>query len=188
MTKPARTDLSADYVRRVLDYDHKTGIFRWKVRADYDHRWNTQWVGKIAGTVAPTGYRYIQMGTLVPYPASRLAWLHFYGVWPEDKVDHENGVRDDNSIDNLRDANPSLNGANKAKQRNNRSGYVGVHFNAQNDKWRARVNRNKIAYDIGFYGSAEEAAHARAAFLKQLGDTQGPTNPERERYFHWRDR
>ena len=60
--------------------------------------------------------------------AHRVAWAIYYGVWPEDCIDHINGDRSDNRISNLRDANKSTNGMNRGPQRNNSSGMKGIYF------------------------------------------------------------
>lgn len=182
-----RTDLTAEFVRRVLDYDPQTGELKWRARPEYPQKWNSKWAGKVAGTTAPQGYRYIQVFGRSAYPAHRLAWLHFYGEWPEHEIDHANGVRDDNRIGNLRCADDSENGSNKAMMRNNRSGFPGVHFDRQRGKWRATIQMHRVRHDVGFFSTAEQAAAARNHFAKRIQKEFVPSNPGRPRYFHSRD-
>ena len=63
-------------------------------------------VGAIAGTLYPNCYRYVTINRK-RYCEHRLAWLYVYGKWPEDMVDHINGIKDDNRIENLREATRS---------------------------------------------------------------------------------
>lgn len=179
--------LTAEYIRHVLDYDPLTGILVWRFRPEGPRKWNSKWAGKQAGTISPTGYRYLNLGKISPFGAHRIAWVHFHGEWPMGNLDHINGIRDDNRIVNLRLANYSQNGANKAMQRNNASGFIGVHFETQRGMWRARVNRNSRTYDVGFFNTPEEAHAAREEFLRKLKDAFTPNGMERPKYFHSRD-
>ena len=43
------SDLTADYVRSILDYDKETGIFVWRYRSDKALNWNARYAGKEAG-------------------------------------------------------------------------------------------------------------------------------------------
>jgi hypothetical protein len=43
----------------------------------------------------------------VAYKTHRLIWLHYYGVWPVNRVVHINGDPKDNRISNLKEANPN---------------------------------------------------------------------------------
>lgn len=50
---------------------------------------------------------------------------------------------------------------NKRKQRTNRTGYNGVHYEADRGKYRALIYVNSKRIDLGRYDTAEEAAEAR---------------------------
>lgn len=76
-------------------------------------------IGSEAGTLRPDGYRVIKVpfeGKRVQIMAHVVAWAMHHGEYPPDEVDHENTIRTDNWIDNLRDANRSQNGANRPKR------------------------------------------------------------------------
>src|SRR3990167_927341 len=102
MTKPIPTH---ERVRELLAYDRKTGIFRWKV---VRHRVP---IGSIAGSKHCDGYWQIRMDGHL-YMAHRLAWLWVFGVWPITMIDHKNGDKACNCIENLREATKSQNKAN----------------------------------------------------------------------------
>jgi hypothetical protein len=53
---------------------------------------------------------------MVIYYAHRLAWLWWFGEWPEGGLDHINRIRNDNRIDNLREATRSENQRNRRKE------------------------------------------------------------------------
>jgi hypothetical protein len=54
-----KSTLDAEYVRRCLDYDSDTGVFRWRARDDVPIRWNTRYAGRVAGYLNGDGYRVI---------------------------------------------------------------------------------------------------------------------------------
>lgn len=183
-----RTDLTADFVRSVLNYDSETGILSWRERPEYPRKWNTRYAGKVAGIIQPSGYVYIQVRGRVAYSGHRIAWLHFFGENPAAAIDHINGIRSDNRITNLRQASNSDNCCNKAKQRNNKSGFVGVHFDAQHRMWRATINKDGFRHDVGFFADPEIAATARSNFLESIHGKFVPNHTDRKRYPHGRDR
>ena len=49
------------------------------------------------------------------YMRHRLAWLYVYGEFPAGQIDHINGERHDNRIENLRDVSPQGNQHNRRK-------------------------------------------------------------------------
>ena len=91
-----KTDLTAEKLRSLLNYDLITGEFTWKKQKGQ----------KNAG--APAGWhgreRYVQIGVDGHlYYAHRLVWLYVYGKWPLNQLDHINGNPSDNSLINLRE-------------------------------------------------------------------------------------
>lgn len=159
--KKVRKNLTAKFVRSILAYDSKTGIFRWRYRKDRHVNWNSRWVGKVAGSEIK-GHITIQVkGRGTSYYAQRLAWLHHYGHWPRHEIDHRDGVRSHNWIKNLREADDSQNACNKAMQSNNTSGFVGVTFHPATGKWRAAINVREKKYSLGLHKTPELAAKAR---------------------------
>lgn len=58
------------------------------------------------------------------------------------RVDHRNRNTLDNQRKNLRLASCSENGANRGPQENNTSGYKGVTWDAERQKWKAQLKKN----------------------------------------------
>ena len=94
-----------------------------------------------AGTVSPRGYIQVRRG-VQKFMAHRIIWGMHYGSWPESGIDHINGDRLDNRIENMRDETQFANCKNAAKYPRkepwiatgvNRSGY-GFTAHAQVDK------------------------------------------------------
>jgi hypothetical protein len=158
MTK-ARDDLPVECVRSVLDYDPATGVLVWKSRQDRIGRWNTERVGKIAGTINDRGYIVVAINGK-DFRAHRLAWAIVTGEWPEAEIDHRNMIKSDNRWDNLRPSTHSQNNQNKTAQSNNTSGYKGVSFCKVSRTWSARMKVGTRYKFLGRYSTPEEA-HAR---------------------------
>lgn len=86
-------------------------------------------------------------------------------------VDHANRDRLDNRRENLRIASRSQNTANSIMSSRNTSGYKGVHFRKEQNRWRAFICVNKKGISLGQYATAEEAAHAyNEAASKYFGE------------------
>ena len=150
------SDLSAEFLRSILDYDPDTGIFRW--RAGYTRGVSA---GRMAGRVNGQGYGSISIRNK-HRSTHRLAWLYVYGVWPPASVhvDHINGNRADNRIANLRLATPQQNAHNRGRHI---GGKKGTTFNKQARKWQASIRRpDGVDLYLGLY-ETEDAAHARYA-------------------------
>ena len=153
--------LTAARLRELLSYDPETGVFRRKTSA------GGVAIGSIAGNDDWNGYRRIRVHPH-SHMAHRLAWLYVHGEWPKHEIDHINGVRDDNRIANLREATPAENQQNRARSRNNKSGFTGVSWHRQSNKWRAKIKVNRKVIWLGGFPDPESAAAAYAAAKANL--------------------
>jgi hypothetical protein len=105
-----------------------------------------------------SGYYVVKINSKA-YPWHRLVWEHFYGPIPEGmQIDHINGVRDDNRLENLRLATNSQNGMNTKKYKNNTSGVRGVRWNKSKGKWEASINVNGKTKYLGSFKDIKKAA------------------------------
>ncbi len=86
----------------------------------------------------------------------RLIYLYFYGELPE-TIDHINGDRLDNRIENLRKATASQNQHNRKNQKNSTSGHKGVCFDSSRNKWVVQVAINNKRKKIGRFEDFELA-------------------------------
>lgn len=153
---------TAALANECLEYDPSSGLLYWK-----KPRSNRVKCGSIAGTVNDQGYRIIVLDDN-DHRAHRLAWLLVYGEWPSGEIDHRNGVRNDNRIGNLRVATRSQNVHNTRKRRNNQSGFKGVNFQPDCNKWRAAITFNGLIRHIGLFEDKADAAAAYLAEAKKL--------------------
>jgi len=120
-----------------------------------------QKVGDVAGNVSKTrGYRRITVDRKT-YSVHRLVWFMVYGKWPDNEIDHINGVRDDNRIKNLRDVTASINLRNQNIYDNNSSGITGVCWHKATEKWQARIYLNGKRKHLGLFDCKYRAASTR---------------------------
>jgi hypothetical protein len=75
--------------------------------------------------------------------------------WFPDEVDHVDGVRDNDRVENLRAATASENQCNKRRLRNNTSGFKNIRFKAK--KWNVELKLNNKNYYFGRYDDLELA-------------------------------
>lgn len=160
-------------LREMLDYDPETGRMTWKFRPMHHFknlaawkRWNTSYAGKLTGYTDPNGYIRINIqGT--PYLAHQLAWAIYYGEFTP-IIDHENLKPGDNWIKNLRKATCSQNQHNRTINKNNTSGFKGVGWHKQQQRWRAYIVVNWKQKSLGLYDTKEEAHQAYCAAADKL--------------------
>jgi hypothetical protein len=157
------TQITAEALRRELAYDPETGVFTRLIAR------GGQKVGAVAGWQGKNGYWYINVCGR-KHSAHRLAWLHFYGVWPSTLLDHRNRRQMDNRISNLREATDSLNSLNTPLRRDNTSGHRGVYWFPRTQKWMAMVCVNGRQVHLGYFVDKQDAIAARHAAMVGRGD------------------
>lgn len=145
--------ITQEYLTKILHYDIGNGVFTWLRHSDIDL------VGTIAGSANDQGYVQIVFDG-VSSKAHRLVWLYLYGEFPKRIIDHVDGDKGNNRIENLRECSYSENQANRGLNRNNTSGYKGVSFCKVRRKWRALVYYQKSRICCGFYNDIIDAAKA----------------------------
>ncbi len=159
-------DLSRDELMVRISYDQQTGIFRWKT-PPRRNRWNLK-IGDIAGCVAGHGYRFITINQH-RYYAGRLAFLFVYGRWPEPMIDHINGVKDDDRIENLREVTSRENGQNLRKHRDGK--LVGATFRSRGYKnpWQSSIKVLGQSIFLGDFATEYEAHEAYVVAVVEYG-------------------
>lgn len=149
----------------LLDYDPETGLFKWKVRAS-----NACKKGWFAGCRDGHGYTLIRIGQSL-VKTHRLAWFLSEGSVP-DQVDHINGSRSDNRVENLRDCTVSQNLCNRHHlSTRNTSGVTGVYWVKTNKRWAAQIKIKGKSSHLGCFTDKDDAIKARKdAELKYYGE------------------
>lgn len=110
-------------------------------------------------------------GYVSAYVDGKMIRLHKLLMSSSGIVDHINRDKLDNTLENLRIANKSINAINAKISSRNISGYRGVCFDYRSSKWYARIGLNKKGIFLGYFKDIEEAYRARKnAELKYYGE------------------
>lgn len=164
-------------LRQLLSYEPESGVLRWRVT-----RGSRAKVGGVAGSIdADTGYVRITINYR-RFLAHRVAWAICHGKWPSAFMDHRDGNRKNNRINNLREANLSQNSRNCSSRRKSTSKYLGVSWHSGKKKWEARISDGTRSHHLGTFDDEFDAAraynttalkiHGQFARLNTIGDEQ----------------
>ena len=131
-------------------FDYKDGNLIWKVAKAAKLK-----VGDIAGYLDICGYIVIGVDYKI-YRAHRLIYLYHNGYLPL-YLDHIDGNRSNNKIDNLRSATISQNQMNRKLSTRNTSGTKGVVWDKRSKRWVVRVVAESKEYFFGYFEDKELA-------------------------------
>jgi hypothetical protein len=133
-------------------FELKDDCLYWK---NVVHLNQSKLIGQKAGSIHSTGYKHITFNGKV-YKSHRLIWLYVYGYLPKE-IDHINGDRQDNRLENLREVTRSQNQFNKCLAKNNTSGTKGVSWHKKSKSWTVRLCINKKPKHLGYFKDLELA-------------------------------
>lgn len=167
-----------EQLRELLTYDPETGKLFWKPRPvemfrDTPQRvaghscaiWNARYAGREAFTcLNDKGYLHGRIfGRDVL--AHRAAFALHTGQWPDQWVDHENGIKTDNRATNIRAATPSQNNSNRAYGHNTPGGMKGAYLSGRTNMWRSYIGIDGRQKFLGLFATADlaHAAYCEAA-------------------------
>lgn len=155
---PKTNDLTREEVDRLFEY--RDGQLFWKERG-IGRRFE-----KPVGTKNSKGYFQVEIKG-VTYKIHRLIWV-MHGNDPVPILDHVDGNRGNNKIQNLRPATSSQNCMNRKHDNKNAAGATGVFWYKALQKWQVRIWANNKSYHGGYFDCPKEAAKVAASMRKEL--------------------
>lgn len=118
--------------------------------------------GKPCGQRANNGKGYARVWVNGRYLyAHRIIYAIIHGEMPEGEIDHINGNRIDNRIENLREVSTVENMHNSKIYKTNKSGFTGVYWDTQRQKWQAYIMVDNRQINLGRFENFEDAVEAR---------------------------
>lgn len=151
----------------------RDGVLFWRKRTVADTSrltvdgWNRLYAGHpVKVRITSRGYDCFSVRG-VRFSAHRAIWLLHFGKMPTGQIDHINGNRTDNRIENLRDVTASQNRMNMVLRSDNKSGVVGVH--RRGSGWVATICARGNRQLLGQFRKFDEAVAARKLAERQLG-------------------
>lgn len=128
------------------------------------------WKGleQVAGYYDPEGYVQVRLqGKL--FQAHQIIWLMVHGEMV-DLIDHRDGDKHNNKLNNLREATKQINAINSGLPSNNSSGVKGVSWHKAGRKWTAQIKHNQKKIHLGSYDTLLDAVGARLRAEEELWD------------------
>lgn len=158
----ANSTLSQSTLMRLFEYNAATGIF---TRL---HSIHGNPLRKEITEANSNGYIAMVICGRKEY-AHRMAWLWVYGIHPSGVIDHINGIKTDNRIENIRDVTQQANLQNRKKIRlNSKSEFRGVRPSLK--KWSARITVSGKEHHIGSFDTREDAYAAYLSAKRLMHD------------------
>lgn len=161
-----KQELTQEFIKTLFDYDSLTGVITWKERdlslfkrESRGKVWNTRYANKPVGSISKVdGYVETSINDK-SYRVHRLVWLYVYGYFPKHDIDHINGIRHDNRICNLREAErkENLQNLRKCRSTNKTSGLLGVHFNKKRNLYIAQITIDGHTKTVGCFNDKIDA-------------------------------
>lgn len=133
MPKPMIPLPSKEQLQEFFRYDDSLGALVWRERRNSLIRTDGP-----AGSLNSRGYRQVCIGSTT-YKHHRLVWAYFNGDPGPLEVDHINGIKGDDRIENLRLATHAQNQYNFGLRADNSTGYRGVRFHKSSQKYMAQI-------------------------------------------------
>lgn len=168
---------SLEYLQECFEYNRDTGELFWKVRPLHHFKsegrwrmWNAQFSGKKISYINNTGYHAVGIGS-IRYLVHRINWKIKYGEDPKECIDHIDGNKLNNRIDNLREASKLQNKINQMVTKNNTLGVKGVSYANKHKSYQTAIAIDGKRTYLGSFNTIEEASLVyQAASLKYHGE------------------
>ena len=156
----AKVIITKDYLHQLFEY--REGKLYWKIQ-----RTNKTKAGMLVGSFAEYNTVCLNQKKIGVH---RIVFMMFHGYMP-DFIDHIDGNRLNNKIENLRPATNIQNQQNAKLSVKNTSGYKNVCWAKSHNKWKISLLINKKFVVIGYTNNLELAGLiAKEARIKHFGE------------------
>ena len=169
----------ADYINEAIAYEPEGGIFLWRPdrpahhfdsEHDYDDYLDNYAGEPVRMMKSGLGYKsiYLMRGR---YYAHVVTYVCMSGNYPPKgtHMDHKDRNPKNNRWSNLRPVSSSTNCRNRGVRKDNTTGYTGVSYAKNFDKYRAQVFADGKNQSLGYHDTIEEASAARQTWMAQNG-------------------
>jgi len=158
--------ISLEDAQSAFTLDNDTGQIFWRERDNKS--FNSRFAGKEAGTVTVAGYRSVCLRKRLWF-VHRVVWLLHYGENPNGEIDHIDGNKLNNRIQNLRCVTHAQNMKNLRINSANKTGVAGVCFDNSRALWLASIRVGGKHKNLGRFATMADAAEARAKAEEKMG-------------------
>ena len=164
-------ELTQDKVKELFEY--RDGALFWKDRSVDSLGRSIKYLnGRLAGSIDSSGYLQTKIDGKL-HLNHRIIFLMFNGYIPK-VLDHIDGNKANNMIDNLRAASIAQNNQNAKIRQDNTSGCKNVCWHKSSKKWQVSLHINKQRKSFGNYDDIElaelVAIEARNKFHKEYAN------------------
>ena len=154
--------ITQEEVKALFNYDSETGKL-----TNACNRGCRAMKGEEAGFLNKEGYLCVKIEKK-QYRAHRIIWLYVNGSFEDEVIDHINGDKQDNRIENLRCISRSGNAKNQKLRATNKSKVAGVHWHRATSKWVVQVSFDKQRH-VGCFDDFFEAVCVRKSLELKSG-------------------
>ena len=147
--------LTQNRLTSMLEYNDKTGDFIW-----LDDRSQKAKRGDFAGTQDKRGHLYTRIDG-VPHKNQNLAYLYKWGNLPKGTLEHIDGNKLNNRMDNLREIVTKRSRA-RARPKRVRKEHeeTGIYYHFRECKWAANIRVKGRGKHLGYYFFKQDALDA----------------------------
>lgn len=171
--------VTADELPQYLSVDATTGDLSWNVRpqsmfcnksrnaSKICKTWNARFANKPAGYRGADGYERVSIKGF-SYKSHRVVFAICNGRWPSGDIDHINGVKSDNRLENLREVTHAENCRNQKLKSTSSTGIPGTSLDRRTGKYIVSITYSGARRHIGQYSNVHDAKIARSAAERAL--------------------
>ena len=169
-------EIPIEFFKKRIKY-HNDGSLSWKFSSDLNNHWNSKNANKKAGCLVD---RYKKLG--LTYNGKRyyvcnhvVVFILNENKYPNNMLDHINGIKTDNRIENLREADSYQNALNRPALKNKKSQYKGVSWEKNRNspkKWAIATTVRGVVHPIKYFYDELEAAIGYNELVKKFHDTE----------------